>query len=525
MIGSPARRNSLGRTLGPLFDDPWRATLALVGLLTAVRLVTLFTTPFELYPDEAQYWLWSRDLAFGYYSKPPMVAWLIAASTSVFGDAEGFVRLASPLLHGGAALAVFAAASRFYDRRTGFWAAAVYSLMPGVQLSAGLASTDAPLLFFLALTLWAYAALQTGASRLSTAAAFGAALGLAFLSKYAALYAAGGAVMHALIAREARRPWSPATLAAAVAAFATIAGPNVAWNATHGFSTVAHTAANAGWNPAHLANPAELIEFLVSQFGVFGPVPFFTLGLVATAAAQRRLKGAELAAACFAAPPLVLVTIQAFLSRANANWAVAAYVAGSVLAAAWLLRSRTGERWLKGGLATQAAVAAGFVLLAGVPGVADAVGASNSFKRARGWAETTDRVLDRAEAEARSPGGLTAVAVDDRFLFNAIAYYGRDRLGRNGLPPVTAWVRMATPQTQAETTDPLTPARGRRVLFASVVPSYRGEATADFARADPWTDASVRLDPKRSRDLALTVAEGFRPLPRDPATGSPPPVR
>ena len=31
----------------------------------------------ELYPDEAQYWLWSRTLDFGYFSKPPMVAWTI----------------------------------------------------------------------------------------------------------------------------------------------------------------------------------------------------------------------------------------------------------------------------------------------------------------------------------------------------------------------------------------------------------------------------------------------------------------
>jgi 4-amino-4-deoxy-L-arabinose transferase-like glycosyltransferase len=65
-------------------------------VLTVLR-VALFVTPFELYPDEAQYWLWSRDLAFGYFSKPPMIAWLIWATTGVGGDAEPWVR------HGGAA--------------------------------------------------------------------------------------------------------------------------------------------------------------------------------------------------------------------------------------------------------------------------------------------------------------------------------------------------------------------------------------------------------------------------------------
>ncbi len=37
-----------------------------------------------LMPDEAQYWTWSRDLDFGYYSKPPGIAWQIALSTHFF---------------------------------------------------------------------------------------------------------------------------------------------------------------------------------------------------------------------------------------------------------------------------------------------------------------------------------------------------------------------------------------------------------------------------------------------------------
>src|SRR6187549_3191838 len=56
-----------------------RLTLVLVGVLTVLRVAALFITPLELYPDEAQYWLWSRHLDFGYFSKPPVVAWLIWA--------------------------------------------------------------------------------------------------------------------------------------------------------------------------------------------------------------------------------------------------------------------------------------------------------------------------------------------------------------------------------------------------------------------------------------------------------------
>lgn len=55
----------------------WTTAILLAAGLMLARLVALFRTPLELYPDEAQYWLWSRTPDFGYYSKPPMVAWAI----------------------------------------------------------------------------------------------------------------------------------------------------------------------------------------------------------------------------------------------------------------------------------------------------------------------------------------------------------------------------------------------------------------------------------------------------------------
>ena len=65
--------------------------LALIAL-TAVRIWGLYVSTVDLYVDEAQYWAWSRDLAFGYFSKPPLLAWIIAASDQLCGSAEACVR-------------------------------------------------------------------------------------------------------------------------------------------------------------------------------------------------------------------------------------------------------------------------------------------------------------------------------------------------------------------------------------------------------------------------------------------------
>src|SRR5580704_2907237 len=77
----------------------WRNALNAVFAITVARLAWLALGKADLFPDEAQYWVWSLHPAFGYYSKPPLVAWLIALTTGVLGDSELAVRLAAPLLH------------------------------------------------------------------------------------------------------------------------------------------------------------------------------------------------------------------------------------------------------------------------------------------------------------------------------------------------------------------------------------------------------------------------------------------
>src|SRR5690242_6829378 len=66
----------------------FRVTLAVVAAVTAIRVLFIATAPLELDFEEAQYWHWAQQLAWGYYSKPPLVAWLIAATTALFGDGE-----------------------------------------------------------------------------------------------------------------------------------------------------------------------------------------------------------------------------------------------------------------------------------------------------------------------------------------------------------------------------------------------------------------------------------------------------
>lgn len=493
--------------------DPYlRALVWSVLALTALRVVGLVFAPVDLHGDEAQYWSWSRSLEWGYYSKPPLIAWSIAFTTGLFGNAEWAVRLSSPLAHGLAALFIGLLARDLFSPKAGLLAGLLYATMPAVWLSSAIASTDALLLPAWAGALFAFNRLVNRPS-LAWGAGLGAALGVAFLAKYAAIYFLIGAALAMVIDPRARRAlFSPAGAAAAIVALLILA-PNLAWNAANDFETVGHTAENADWD-GDLFDIAALGEFLAGQFGVFGPLSFALLVWALVDAWRARLLDAELGdrlrtLSLFVLPALAIVGTQAFISKANANWAAVSYVAGVALVAGWAL-ARGRERLLTVALAINVAVGLLFAATALAPGFADYIGAANAFKRTRGWEETAQAAVARFQA-GDDGRGYVAVAVDNRLLFHELEFYARDEA-----LPLRMWVRWAEPKNHAETAHPLSQDDGDPVLVFSERPREHARIAADFARLEPKGEIVIDLGGGKERRLAVFSAYGFAPLPRGP---------
>jgi 4-amino-4-deoxy-L-arabinose transferase-like glycosyltransferase len=486
-----------------------RIALALILALTIARVGLIMATPLELHGDEAQYWNWSRTLDWGYFSKPPLIAWAIRATTDLFGNDEWAVRLAAPLAQGAAAALVYLLGRRLYGDGAGAWAALGWALMPGVQLSSVIISTDALLLPLWALALLALWRLsETGRTR--WAIVLGAALGFGVLAKYAMFYFPLGAGLACLLSPRARGALLSPRGALAVGLAVLIAAPNMIWNVTHHFATIAHTADNAaiGRTPFQ---PQNLLTFLAEQFGVIGPLQCAALFYLLFDAARRpgRLDERDRFLISFVIPALAIISVEALISRANANWAAAAYPAAIVWIAGRFAGGR-GPVLLASSAGLHAVIAALAFAAILSPPFADAIGLGNSLKRSRGWEASAAAI----SAEARAQGKLSAVMVDNRLLYYDLAYYWR---GGRAPAPLRMWQLEESPGNSAEMSAPMTPAYGARTLIVMASPSYRDFIFEDFETAHGAGELSIPLGGKKIRKLDLAVGSGFAPAPRDGA--------
>jgi len=330
---------------------PRRASLALVVLLIVLRGVMAALLP--LSADEAYYWLWSNHLAAGYFDHPPMIAWLIRAGTTLFGDTPFGVRFAGVVLSLPTSWFVWrAAAAILKDEDRAALAALLFNLTLMVSVELLAATPDMPSLVTSAAFLYCLARLQAGGKCIaglaahdagaSAAAAYprariapgvwwlgaGIAAGLGLLSKFSMLFLGAGAFLWLVIDRDARRwlvtPWPWAAAVLAVAIFA----PNLQWQSQHHWETFAFQFGRIGTGQFNLR---FLGEFIAAQFGLATPLIFFLMGVGLVRAT--RLGSSRLLPALLVWVGLCYFLEHALHDRVQGNWPCFLYPAMAILAA------------------------------------------------------------------------------------------------------------------------------------------------------------------------------------------------
>jgi len=323
-------------------------TLILITIIVQLyRLSVLLNAQIDLYVDEAYYWGWSQELAFGYFSKPPMIAWIIALFTSICGDSLVCIKLPALLLYPVTTLFIYLIARELFNEKVAFWSGVAFITLPAVSMSSLIISTDVPFLLFWAMALYFFLKALKEDRGLYWAIA-GLSAGLGLLSKYTMIIFLISALLYIGMEPRYRHYLKSTKLYMAILIAALIYFPNLIWNGTHQFISFVHTKNISKIEGAHhLFNPDKLLEFWGAQLAVFGPL-FFPIFLYLLVHPLRERAFKPLYA--FTVPFFAIISLQALLSRALANWAAPVYIAATIMVVAYLLE-RHRERLLKIGIA------------------------------------------------------------------------------------------------------------------------------------------------------------------------------
>lgn len=461
--------------------------LFLLGV-TAYRAWVVTNSGLNLYVDEAQYWYWAQHLAWGYYSKPPVIATIIAATTSVCGDSEFCVRSGSLLLYPLSTLVLFLLAKRLFDVKVALVAALLFFTLPAVSLSSTLISTDVALFFCWTLALYAFVrALATDAWL--DWLLLGVALGIGLLSKYTMAIFFVSALLYAVLdKRQAlllnRRAWVAVLLATLIFA------PNLWWNWQNGFPTFQHTAEIAAASKSGALHWDELGEFIGGQFGMFGLLLFPLFGWLL-------FKGEiphKTLLASFALPFLLIICLQALMGRANANWAAPTYVSATLLVAAWLQGKR---KWFATALTLNVLLG----LLVYHPAALNHWLDTDLQKRLKGWDSIGEQYL---AIQQQYPDAI--LLADDREPLSVLAYYARPA-GLRG----TSWNPQRRIHHHYDLVTTLDDKQGKDFLFVR-----KGDLPASipvyFNSTQPIGKLHVTVTPRHALDFKVWLLRNFKGL-------------
>ena len=156
--------------------------------LILFKIAAIYFTKFSLYGDEAQYLFWSKSLELGYFSKPPLLAWFLSGYVGVFSDSFVSLKTFPLVVYFFISFAIYRLCLLLsLSQSSSILCGLSFLIIPAASLSSFLISTDLLLLLFWTIGMIMLLETRNNNSILNFFL-LGLFLGLAFLSKYAAVY-------------------------------------------------------------------------------------------------------------------------------------------------------------------------------------------------------------------------------------------------------------------------------------------------------------------------------------------------
>jgi len=299
--------------------------LAAIGIFSYMLILRmLYMGQLELIPDEMYYWMYSQHLALSYLDHPPLVGWLIALGTNLFGDTPFGVR--SPLIP-----LTLLGAWFFYlygatmgGRTVGLLCVLAVAVLPFFSAAGMLMTPDAPMIVAWAAALYFF---KRGLvdDQPNAFYGLGLAMGFGLLAKYTIVLLAPAAFLFMLFDPRARRwffrpePYLGALLATLMFL------PALIWNWQNNWASFAFQSTRRLFENPEFASHMIMVFAILLLTPTIAAVGFYVLGknrlALAPDARKRRFM------LFMTLVPLAVFTFYGLFTVIKFHWSIPAWIA------------------------------------------------------------------------------------------------------------------------------------------------------------------------------------------------------
>ena len=349
-----------------LRNNSFAYSAGIILFFLVIRIWFVATGQLNFVQDEAQYWDWTRHLQLTYYSKGPLLTWLIAASTSFFGNTEFGVRFVAMFFSTATQILIYFGIACLWRRPDAAIATLlIYNTIPVFLGLSILCTTDMLFVFFWTASLFCLfqASLPNSRNGHSLTLPFfwmSLAFGLGILAKYTMLGFIGLAGLYGLILHyrslKPLRFWRKLVLAMLIGLSLGFL-PTFIWNMHNdfvGYKHVFQLIGISGKQAVQFIRFDRFPDYIGSQFGLATPwwLVFMLMGGVS--AVIKGLSGTRhitvyderptldvrqaILLAVFFWPIWLFFLAWSFHAKVMPNWTTVSYISGVILASYSFLR-------------------------------------------------------------------------------------------------------------------------------------------------------------------------------------------
>ncbi|MBI5188445.1 MAG: glycosyltransferase family 39 protein [Nitrospirae bacterium] len=385
--------------------------------LSLFRIYYITRGPLDLSPDEAHYWEWSRRLDWSYYSKGPMIAYLVYLGTSIFGDTVLGIRIMAVIFSAISSILLYILGKKLYDEQVGLSSAVLMQIVPLFSTFGILFTIDSPFIFFWILSLFLFyrstknSELRTPNSELNNSSLvtrhpapygtgrhssliywflLGLSIGVGLLTKYTMAFFYLSAFLFLLLSKENRGLLLTKGPYIAFITSLIIFSPVIIWNANHDWVTFRHTAGQAHlsgqWSVVSSQWLEDFLDFFGSQIGIITPILFFMMFYALFRLQKLNHNPQSRFLLWFSVPVIAFFLLKSIHGKVQANWALPGYLTGIIAFSAFYIKRFHSEGRVTRILITTAVLLSVIVTsVAHYPSILNLPSKQDPTSRLRGW--------------------------------------------------------------------------------------------------------------------------------------------